>query len=201
MLVTATTTVSVAFAGATAAEASTSPVSGLVATPGSLTVGQSTQLTATISRPPNQLGDTDVVVSFTIVSGGNAGSSIPSCVITAFLLFAGTTCSTSYSGTQSGTDTIQASAGAGTAMTTVTWQGIPSSITMSPGLSYNTAGQTANVAAIVFDRQGKPVPGATVGFTVTGPGATSGSRTTDSSGLPPSPTAPRRPASPPSPRP
>jgi hypothetical protein len=157
-------------------------MTSLVAAPANLTVGQSTQLTATISRAPNQLGDTDVVVSFTIVSGGNAGSSIQSCVITAVFLFAGTTCTTSYSGTQSGTDTIQASAGAGTTSATVTWQGIPSSITMTPGLSYNSTGQTANVAATVFDRQGKPVQGAAVAFTVTGPGATSGSRTSDNSG-------------------
>src|SRR5207302_514105 len=53
----------------------------------------------------------------------------------------------------------------------------------TPGLSYNAVGQTANVAATVFDRQGKPVQGTTVAFTVTGPGATSGSRTSDSSGV------------------
>jgi len=52
MLVTATTTVSVAFHGTMAAEASTSPMTSLVAAPANLTVGQSTQLTATISRAP-----------------------------------------------------------------------------------------------------------------------------------------------------
>ncbi|MEA2533166.1 MAG: hypothetical protein QOJ93_977 [Actinomycetota bacterium] len=185
MLVTATTTVSVAFLGTTAAEASTSPMTSLVAAPANLTVGQSTQLTATISRAPAFLGDTDVVVSFTIVSGGNAGTSIPNCVIPALLVLAGTSCTTSYSGTQSGTDTIQASAGAGTTSATVTWQGIPSSIVMSPAVSYNSTGQTANVAATVFDRQGKPVQGATVAFTVTGPGAISGSHPTDNSGVAP----------------
>src|SRR5439155_17108031 len=57
MLVTATTTVSVAFLGTTAAEASTSPVTSVIAAPAHLTVGQSTQLTATLSRPPNHLAD------------------------------------------------------------------------------------------------------------------------------------------------
>jgi len=60
MLVTATTTVSVAFLGTTVAAASTSPVTSVVAAPPNLTVGQSTQLTATISRAPSQLGDTAV---------------------------------------------------------------------------------------------------------------------------------------------
>ncbi|TMK51006.1 MAG: hypothetical protein E6G66_06625 [Actinobacteria bacterium] len=183
VLVAATGT---AFVGTPAAEAAAHTVTGVVAVPASLTVGNSVQLTATLDSVP-QLGfDSDVTVSFSIISaGGNAGTSIGSCVVKAVLLgLGGKTCSTSYVGTVSGMDTILAQAGAGDTgqTTTVTWQGIPAAITMNPGVSYNSSGQTANVVATVFDRQGKPVQGATVAFTVTGPGATSGSQTTDSSG-------------------
>ena len=182
-LVTATGT---ALLGPAAAEAAAHTVTGLVASPASQTVGNPVLLTATLDSVP-QLGlDSDVTVAFSIISaGGNAGTSIGSCVVKAVLLgLGGKTCSTSYVGTVSGTDTILAQAGAGDTgqTTTVTWQGIPAAITMNPGVSYNSSGQTANVVATVFDRQGGPVPGATVGFTVTGPGATSGSRTTDNSG-------------------
>ena len=182
-LVTATGT---ALLGPAAAEAAAHTVTGLVASPASQTVGNPVLLTATLDSVP-QLGlDSDVTVSFSIVSGGgNAGTSIGSCVVKAVLLgLGGKTCSTSYVGTVSGMDTILAQAGAGDTgqTTTITWQGIPAAITMNPGVSYNSSGQTANVVATVFDRQGGPVPGATVGFTVTGPGATSGSRTTDNSG-------------------
>jgi len=157
--------------------------------PTSQTVGNPVQLTATLDSVPRLGLDSDVTVSFSIISaGGNAGTSIGSCVVKAVLLgLGGKTCSTSYVGTVSGMDTILAQAGAGDTgqTTTITWQGIPAAITMNPGVSYNSSGQTANVVATVFDRQGKPVQGTTVAFTVTGPGATSGSQTTDSSGAAP----------------
>src|SRR5207245_2128948 len=113
----------------------------------------------------------NATVSFEVTSGPNKGLAL-SCTVTAALLGA-STCSVSYSSTVSGTDTLVATAGAGDpgAQATVTWQGIPSFIVMSPAVSYHTMGGTGRVTATVIDRQGGAVPGANVAFSASGTGS------------------------------
>ncbi len=180
------TAVATALGGPTPAEAATHTVSALTAAPAALTVGQSTQLTVTISPSLIILLDQPVPVSFGITQDSpNAGTTIPQCTVTPGTLGGGSTCRTSYVGTLSGKDTIIARVDAADPgkTTSVTWQGIPAAIFMSPLISFNTAGgPPAAVTATVVDRQGKPVVGSAVGFSVTGPGATSGAATTDASG-------------------
>ena len=168
--------------GAPAAQAAAHDVVSLTASPTPLTVGQTVNLTATIS-PPQQILESAITVSFAIVSGPNTGQAIASCAIDMGALGGATTCSTSYVGGGAGTDTIQASAGGGASTTTVTWQGVPALIFMSPAVSFNATGHTAAVTATVVDRRGVAVAGASVSFAVTGPGTPgSGSATSDGNG-------------------
>ena len=170
------TAMATAILGTTAAQAAGPVVTVVTATPGTPTVGQAVQINITTNRTVLDLGPTHVTIS---VSGPNA--TILGCDITSL---GGSTCSAGYTGTQVGTDTILAQAGAGDSgkTTTVTWRGIPAAVSLNPLISYNTVGNNATVAALVVDRQGQAVQGAAVGFTVTGPGATTGSGSTDSSG-------------------
>ena len=177
---------------AEAQSATAHSVVGIALSPSSgvQTVGSSVSINVTIN-PPQQLLEQGIVVSFSIESGPNAGAAIPSCTVDAGGLGLGgaSSCAnpTGYTGTSAGVDTIRAkvtSAGSNDPgrTTNVTWRGIPALIQVTPQASYNTAGGSTAVTASVFDNTFTPVPGASVNFTVTGAGATSGAATTDASG-------------------
>jgi hypothetical protein len=178
-LLLAFTATATAVLGTRAAEAAGHTVSGLAAAPTTQTVGAAVQLTATLDSMVGIILDNPVTVSFSM-TGANAGTSISPCTVQSFAQ----TCTSSYTGTLSGSDTVRAQASGADpgSSTTVTWQGIPASLALTPQLSFNTVGQNLSLVATVTDLQGKPVPGANVAFTVTGPGATSGSGTTDGQG-------------------
>ncbi|HEX9381409.1 MAG TPA: post-COAP-1 domain-containing protein [Gaiellaceae bacterium] len=60
--------------------------------------------------------------------------------------------------------------------------GPPATLTLAPKTATNTVDAQHCVTATVKDQFGNPTPGITVRFSVTGPGATSGARTTDANG-------------------
>jgi hypothetical protein len=92
-----------------------------------------------------------------------------------------------YTGTHVGDDTITATAVGGTNPSdsaTKTWTaGPPFSLTLLPETANNTVDEQHCVTATVVDAFGNPTPGITVRFSVTGPGATSGSATTNAAGV------------------
>jgi hypothetical protein len=91
-----------------------------------------------------------------------------------------------YTGTTAGEDMIAAVAQGGNNprdTATKTYEpGAPFRVLLDPSTATNTVDDEHCVTATVADRFGNPISGVKVRFTVTGPGATSGSATTGSNG-------------------
>jgi hypothetical protein len=98
-----------------------------------------------------------------------------------------------YTGTVAGTDTITAYADTnrdavrdpnepGDTATKIYVAGPPATLVLTPETDTNTVDDQHCVTATVRDAFGNPTPGITVRFSVTGPGSTSGSATTNGAG-------------------
>jgi hypothetical protein len=98
-----------------------------------------------------------------------------------------------YTGTVAGTDTITAYADTnrdavqdptepGDTATKIYVAGPPATLVLTPETDTNTVDDQHCVTATVRDAFGNPTPGITVRFSVTGPGSTSGSSTTNAAG-------------------
>jgi hypothetical protein len=130
-----------------------------------------------------------VLVTFSVISGPNTGApgvcNPPSCQTGAN----GQVSFTYQSNGQTGTDTIRAcftdaDGNPHCATATKDWViGPPASLVLAPKTAQNTVGTQHCVTATVRDAVGNPVPGVIVRFTVTGPGSTSGSATTNAGGV------------------
>ena len=154
-------------------------VSSVMASASTATVGQTVILTAQVSG--NLLG---TAVAFTIISGPNAGASLASCQVQLLQQ----SCSTSYSSTISGTDTIEADAPgqSGGPNVSVSWLGVPALVLVSPPASFTNVNSNVSVNATVYDTNGNPVSGNQVQFTASGTGGenpSSQSATTNGSGV------------------